>query len=827
MTENKFETHPTKEHSVLKLLLQSSKAITSEVHLENLVQRVTDVGTKLTNAAFGAFFYNVENQSGEKYLLYTISGAPKEAFSKFPHPRNTRIFNPTFTGQGIVRYEDVTKESNYGKNDPYYGMPKGHLPVRSYLAAPVISSITNEVIGGLFFGHPEAGIFTQESETLIEGIAAQTAIAMENARLFEEKKRTEQKLRDRSKQYKSIFESTFDAILILTLDGLVVEANPATNRLFGFSNEELIGRDGEKVFLNHKQFETIKEFVRLGRKYTSPGLIKTSSGQVVDVEISASSFAFGEDPHILAVFSTVPDKVSEEAFKRIQEFSEVITNVSPVSLWMTNASGDIIFVNQTWLDWTGRSLEDNLGDKWLSNVITEDLQATKDKFSAALAEQRLLEMEFRIRRKDGRIIWCLTNGAPYYSLNGEFQGLAGSCMDITDRKEAQVKLSSQNVLINTITNNTLHALFMLDDRQFCTYLNPAAEAMTGYSIDELQEKPLHYYIHHTYPDGRHFPIEECAIDRALPAKKQTQGEDTFIHRDGRFFSVSFIASPIIENAIPKGTVLEVRDTTEEKRLKRELELRESAAKDLLEQKVKERTAELEKINYELMQFTSVASHDLKEPLRKISVFSKLLKSQAINRLDSTHEKYLNNIIQSSGRMTSLIEDLLQFSRMSRANIELEEVDLNETLNQILSDLEISIAEKKAHISFQNLPVVQGVPMQLGQVFQNLLSNSLKFCSPERAPVIKITGDQIHKNGMPYYRIVYSDNGIGFNNAYAGKIFDIFQRLHSRDQYEGTGVGLAIVKKIITVHHGEIRAHGIEHVGSSFEILLPVNGQLAV
>ena len=138
----------------------------------------------MTGAKFGAFFYNVINEQGEAFLLYTLSGAPREAFEKFGLPRNTAIFNPTFTGQGVVRSPDITKDPRYGKMAPHHGMPEGHLPVRSYLAVPVISR-SGEVMGGLFFGHPEADRFTERAEQLVVGVAAQATVAMDNARLYE------------------------------------------------------------------------------------------------------------------------------------------------------------------------------------------------------------------------------------------------------------------------------------------------------------------------------------------------------------------------------------------------------------------------------------------------------------------------------------------------------------------------------------------------------------------------------------------------------------------------------------------------------------------
>ena len=186
----------------LEILNRAGAALARENDLDKLVQLVTDAGVELTGAQFGAFFYNVVNTAGESYMLYTLSGVPREAFSRFPMPRNTEVFAPTFLGEGIVRSDDITKDPRYGKNAPHRGMPEGHLPVRSYLAVPVISR-TGEVIGGLFFGHSDAGVFAQASESGLAGLAGEAAVAMDNARLNEaahrelaERRRAEEALKE-------------------------------------------------------------------------------------------------------------------------------------------------------------------------------------------------------------------------------------------------------------------------------------------------------------------------------------------------------------------------------------------------------------------------------------------------------------------------------------------------------------------------------------------------------------------------------------------------------------------------------------------------------
>ncbi|MCW2982905.1 MAG: hypothetical protein JWR63_475 [Conexibacter sp.] len=177
-------------------LQQVGQAIASRLDLAEIVQLATDAATDLTHAHFGAFFYNVVDPAGESYMLYTLSGVSREAFERFPMPRNTAIFAPTFGGEAPVRLHDVLADPRYGHSAPYHGMPEGHLPVRSYLAAPVITS-DGEVAGGLFFGHPEPGRFDAEAERLVVGIAAQAAVAIENARLYQAAQR-EIEARDRA-----------------------------------------------------------------------------------------------------------------------------------------------------------------------------------------------------------------------------------------------------------------------------------------------------------------------------------------------------------------------------------------------------------------------------------------------------------------------------------------------------------------------------------------------------------------------------------------------------------------------------------------------------
>jgi PAS domain S-box-containing protein len=268
------------EARALEVLNRTGTAIAAEFDLERLVQTITDAGVELSGAQFGAFFYNVLRDDGEAYTLYTLSGAPREAFERFPMPRNTAIFEPTFRGAGPMRSDDIVADPRYGKSAPYNGMPPGHLPVRSYLAVPVVSR-SGEVMGGLFFGHGQPGVFTARAERILVGLAAQAAVAIDNSRLYqtsvreiaarksaeEELQRLNQtlerrvaeravqlatsttRLEDSERRFRVLVEGVTDyAIFMLNPAGIVVNWNPGAQRIKGYAPHEIIGQHFSRFY---------------------------------------------------------------------------------------------------------------------------------------------------------------------------------------------------------------------------------------------------------------------------------------------------------------------------------------------------------------------------------------------------------------------------------------------------------------------------------------------------------------------------------------------------------------------------------------------------
>ena len=253
---------------------------------------------------------------------------------------------------------------------------------------------------------------------------------------------------------------------------------------------------------------------------------------------------------------------------------------------------------------------------------------------------------------------------------------------------------------------------------------------------------------------------------------------------------------------------------------------------IYEKELRHKIEELNRSNQDLEQFAYIASHDLQEPLRKIMAFGERLSSKYSEHLSTDGQFYISRMMDAANRMKILMENLLSYSRVSIKAEPVELVDLGVIIESVLSDLEMKIQDVDAQITLKSMPTINALPTQMHQLFQNLISNSLKFVKQNEKPIIRIEASLVSKEEMElttfnfgnnkYHKIVVSDNGIGFDAEYSEKIFLIFQRLHGRSEFEGTGLGLAISKKIIDNHQGFIVAESEVNKGSKFTVYLPNN-----
>ncbi len=354
-------------------------------------------------------------------------------------------------------------------------------------------------------------------------------------------------------------------------------------------------------------------------------------------------------------------------------------------------------------------------------------------------------------------------------------------------------------------------IYGCDGNGFVTFINPRACQMLGYSEDELVGQRMHPIIHHSRRDGSPYPEDECPI--LSPAGGVLDGaEEYFWTKAGECIPVEYSRSAVDAGDPGAGIVVTFRDITKRKR--NELDMLRHAQ-------------ELKRSNAELREFAYAASHDLQEPLRKIQAFGERLHKSYHDALDETGQHYLDRMVDAASRMRRLIDDLLSYSRVNAKTTKFQPVDLSAVLADVLSDLEPRIAAEGANVRVGILPAVEADPGQMHQLFLNLLSNSMKFHRKGVAPSILVEGNVEVGEAGAVARIAVTDNGIGFEARHAERIFGMFERLHGREEFDGTGVGLATCRKIVEHHSGELTAWGEPDAGAVFTIALPVRQTAAV
>ena len=418
------------------------------------------------------------------------------------------------------------------------------------------------------------------------------------------------------------------------------------------------------------------------------------------------------------------------------------------------------------------------------------------------------------KRKNGTKFWGSITITAIHDDNGNVIGFCKVTRDLTEKKisEDSLRLSEERYH-QMIAEVQDYAIILLSIEGTIENWNVGAEKIKGYSATEAVGKK--FEIFYTEEDRKN-GLPNRLLTIAKESGKALQ-EGWRVRKDGTKFWGTIVITAIHNK---EGKIIGFTKVT-----------RDLTAQKIAEDKLAAYTAELEKQNGELEQFAYIASHDLQEPLRKIQTFTELIR----DNFDDTPfvERYFEKLNTSAVRMSELIKSLLNYGRLSKekGKSTFSEVNLNDVLNEVKTDYELLIEEKKALILNNNLPVIQCNRFQIAQLFSNLINNSLKF-SLEK-PVIRITATIISKDKVPdvskkpgsdtYFQITFADNGIGFDAKYSELIFSLFQRLHGKQsQYKGTGIGLALCKKITEIHNGFILADSSPGKGATFTIYLPCN-----
>jgi PAS domain S-box-containing protein len=875
ITERKqIEVQLKEQTETLEVVQRIGQTLAAERNLQKIVQAVTDAATELTGAQFGAFFYNVLDERGQSYMLYTLSGVPRAAFAHFPMPRATDLFGPTFRGEGIIRLADVKQDPRYGQNSPFYGMPEGHLPVTSYLAVPVISR-SGEVLGGLFFGHAEPGVFTPRAERLVEGLAAQAAVALDNARFYEELQWEREKATHAEQRFRE---------LVNGLDAVVWEADPDTlqfsfvsrraEQLLGYPPEQWLREPGFLKRLIHpaEQATVLAQLAAVGQATDSCDLeyrAVTADGRVLWLRDSVSVLQSVEGQPLMrgVMMDITSRKLAEETSRFLAEANTLLassldyqTTLRQVAEMVTPRLADWCAVHivedgvirQLAVAHTdpqkvalARELErryppDPQAPYGVPNVIRTGQHELYREIPAELLVQAAADAEhLRILRElglrsylivpliaRGRTLGAITfvsaeSGRRYgpedLALARELAACAAVAIDnarlFQETQQVGKQLRQQLDFTAAITNSMGEGVYVLDVEGRLTFMNPAAERKLGWKAAELLGRNMHQMIHYRDERGQPRAETDCPLLRVLRTGETiTSEDDLFVRKDGSVFPVSYSSSPMLDKGQVVGAVLAFRDTTERKRAEEEVR----RLNQTLEQRVRERTLQLEETNRELESFSYSVSHDLRAPLRHITGFAEFLQKRTGDTLDETSQRYVKNIVDSAQNAGRLVDELLSFSRMGRAELLRTNVDLNVLVEDVRHSLDPDTAQRQIEWVIHPLPVVQGDPAMLRIVLQNLLSNAIKYTRSRPRARIEV-GSQTEEHEVVVF---VRDNGVGFNLKYVNKLFGVFQRLHRAEEFEGTGIGLANVRRIISRHGGRSWAEGALDQGATFFFSLP-------
>ncbi len=386
-------------------------------------------------------------------------------------------------------------------------------------------------------------------------------------------------------------------------------------------------------------------------------------------------------------------------------------------------------------------------------------------------------------------------------------------MDAKQPESADDRLRYQVDLTTALTLSLAEGIYTLDTAGRVTFLSPAAEEMLGWSQAELLGRDMHEAIHSRRPDGSPFPAAECPLTQVLRTGEAFRShEDLFWRKDGAPLPVLCSSAPILRGGRMDGAVMAFTDITARKRY--EEEIRRLNAD--LERRVRERTAQLEEANRELESFSYSVSHDLRAPLRHISGFAEMLQKHSAAALDESGRRFLKVIHDSARHAGRLVDDLLAFSRMGRAELRQTPVDMNALVEEVRREVAGEAEGRNVRWEVGPLPAVRGDPAMLRLVWRNLLSNALKYTRPRAAARVEVGGTAGEREAVFFVR----DNGVGFDMKYKEKLFGVFQRLHRPEQFEGTGIGLANVRRIVARHGGRAWAEGVPDGGATFFFSLP-------
>ncbi len=702
-----------------------------------------------------------------------------------------------------------------------------------FLEDQLIPIFRNGKIEDVYWTFSYSAVFGEQGT--IDGVLVVCNETTKKVAMVHELELARQRLIQSETNLRNIIMQAPVAMCILSGPEFVVDiANDRMLTLWGKLSEQILGKPifEELVEAGQEGFESLlRQVYKTGETFTAIGtpvtLYRDGAAETVFVNFVYEAFrnGAGEISGVMAVAADVTEQVT--ARKKLEQ-SEIrirsLVESAPFPMGVYEGREmRITMVNQAIVDVWGKG-GDVVG-KLYRNVLPE---LANQEIYQQLDSVFTTGIPFHARNQRVDLI---VNGKPWsyyfnYSFtplfdgNGEVYGVMNTAADVTDLIVAKLKVEqSERNFRNMVKQAPVAMAIMIGPDHVVEVANDLIIELWGKPPEEVMHKPVFQGV----PEARGQGLEQLMHDVFTTGIPFVANErPVTLTRNGTRETVyqNFVYEPYRDS---DGEILGVLAITVDV-------TPQVLARQEIEQIVKERTESLRRTNAELSQFAHIASHDLQEPARKISTFVEMLSNILGPGVDSRAESYLSKIDKSSARMLRLIRDVLTISQLSNPDQELECVDLNKILEEVINDFELLIEQKGCTISADPLPVLKAIPVQMSQLFTNLVSNALKFARNGvplhleircREMVNKAKGEENLPIPGRYVRIDFVDNGIGFNQENAIQIFNIFQRLHGKSEYQGTGIGLAMCKKIVENHGGQISATSDPGKGATFTIVLPV------
>ena len=598
-------------------------------------------------------------------------------------------------------------------------------------------------------------------------------------------------LKRTSEYARSLIEAALDPIVAINPDGKITDVNEASVKAIGLPREKLIGTDFSDYFTEpQKAREGYQQVFAKGFVADYPLTLRNSSGRLISVLYNASVYRDGKGD-VLGAVAAARDitvlKEAEEKIRKIQAYTRSLIETSLDPQITKGPDGIITDVNEATVQVTGVPREQLIGTQF-PDYFTEPEKA-EQAYRQAFYEGVVRNLPLAIKHISGKITDVLYNATVFKDEAGNVQGVFAAARDITDRKQAEEEIKKQQAYTRSLIEASLDPMVAISPEGKITDVNEALVKATGVKREKLIGTDFSDYF--TEPQKAREAYQQVfargfVADYALTISHNMRDVlyNASVYRD--------------EKGIVLGGFATARDVT----AMRKQEMRIKALNEELEQRI-----------IELESFSYSVSHDLRAPLRGIDGFLAIFLKNYFPKVDNEGQRLLNNVRRNVEKMGSLIDELLTLSRIGMKDIQIATIDMKELANTVLEEL--SEMKGNTTVSIKNIGTVNGDIALIKQVLVNLCSNAFKYSNKKRNPQVEI-GSYREGNEIIYY---VKDNGVGFDMEYANKLFGVFQRLHDPTEYQGIGVGLAIVKRIITRHGGRVWAEGKESEGATFYFAL--------